>query len=162
MTGPSPTSPPSPTAAAPAPAAPSAWRRVRQWAGTPDTQLVALALLAAVLAGLLGGVLSARLLRHPEPPLRVGVINLTRLTQAVATHGLSDPAAGATFGARFDAAVKQLLAADPDRLLLVKEAVVGGGRIEDLTDAILPLFEPLSPRKGRPAPQLDSQAAPEN
>lgn len=121
--------------------------RLQPWGAVrldPWTQLVVLMFLVALLAGGLGGLLATRWLRHGEAPLRVGVINFTRLTQAVAAAGLNDPRAGVAFGPRFEAAIQQLVEADPDRLLLVREAVVAGGHIEDLTDALLPLFAPAA------------------
>ncbi len=112
-------------------------------AGGDRRQFLWLAVIAAsagVIGGLLGGVLSTRVSTPAQPGPRLGVVNLTRLTQASAATALKDPAAAATFPRRFEQALAQLSDANPGLVLLVKEAVVAGGQVEDFTDAILPIF----------------------
>lgn len=119
------------------------------------TQVIALIVGLGLASGALGALLSTRLLR-PAPPVRVGVVSLTRISRAIASTG-TDPGTAAGFGATFDAAVRRLVQAEPGLVLFVKEAVIDTGGIEDYTDALLPLFSerlpPPSPRPGEPARQ---------
>lgn len=104
-------------------------------------------------SGALGALLSARLLR-PTPPIKIGVINLTRVTRAIADAG---PTSGASFAPRFDAAVKRLVEAEPGLVLFVKEAVIDTGQ-EDYTNALMPLFghrtAPPAPHTSSPSPTV--------
>ncbi|MCI0457055.1 MAG: hypothetical protein L0Z62_08755, partial [Gemmataceae bacterium] len=110
------------------------------------TQVIASIVGLGLACGALGALLSARLLR-PAPQMRIGVISLTRLSRAIAST-TADPGTAAGLGPAFDAAVRRLAQAEPGLVLLVKEAVIDTGGIEDYTDAIIPLFKEQGPRPG--------------
>lgn len=122
------------------------------------TQVIALLVGLGLACGALGALLSARLLR-PAPPMRIGVISLTRLSRAIAST-TADPGTAAGLGPAFDAAVRRLAQAEPGLVLLVKEAVIDTGGIEDYTDAIIPLFTDQGPRPELPPRGVPSGPGP--
>lgn len=99
------------------------------------TELVWLLLLVIAIStttSVIGVLLSARA-SHPAPPVKVGVVDVRRLTRALAASQPEGPASLT----QFDEATKRLLDAEPGLILLVKEAVVGADRIDDYTDALI-------------------------
>jgi hypothetical protein len=119
-------------------------------------QLAGLALLLAVGSGAIGAALVLGLRPDPPAPLRVAVIDIGRVGRAFTESAGREPRGAAAFPERFDHAVRQLQIAEPIRLLLVKEAVVGTD-YEDLTEALLTLLRtnraaPAPARPGAPHP----------
>jgi hypothetical protein len=136
---------------------PSSPVRSRTWWPMPAwAQIAGLALVLAVGSGAIGAALVLWL--HPDPPapLRVAVIDIGRVSRAFTESAGREPRGAAAFPEHFDRAVRQLQTAEPTRLLLLKEAVVGTDS-EDLTDALLTLLRtnsaaraPARPGASRP------------
>jgi hypothetical protein len=82
---------------------------------------------------------------------------MARIAEAAAEAAARDPRGASTFPDRFDRIVRHLQAAEPHRVLLVREAVLGN-EVEDLTPIFLQLFRedappsPLAPRVPTDAP----------
>jgi hypothetical protein len=91
-------------------------------------------LLLALASGAVGALLVLTL-RPATPPVRIAVLDTTRIAEALAQHSGREDGVVHRFPERFDRLVRELQEADPMRLILVREAVVGSGP-EDLT----PLF----------------------
>jgi len=104
--------------------------------------MVLLVVSLSLASGAVGALLFSQLLR-PAPPVKIGMISLTRLTRAIVD---TEPATSASFATRFDSAAKQLVDAEPGLVLFVKEAVIDTGQIADYTNAMLPLFTSKSPK----------------
>ena len=126
------------------------------WPMPAWAQLAGLALLLAVGSGAIGAALVLALRPDPPAPLRVAVIDIGRVGRAFTESAGREPRGAAAFPERFDRAVRQLQTAEPARLLLLKEAVVGTDS-EDLTEALLTLLRtnraaPASARPGAPRP----------
>lgn len=98
-------------------------------------ELVWILLLVTVISittSIIGPILYMRIV-HPAPPIKVGVIDIQRLTRTLAA-GQPEGAASLT---RFAEATRSLIDAEPGLILLVKEAIVGTGRTDDYTDALI-------------------------
>jgi hypothetical protein len=109
----------------------------------PTYELAWLLLLVAaisIIASVLAATLYARMM-HPAPPIKVGVVDIQRLTHALVA-GQPEGAASLT---RFTEATRSLIEAEPGLILLVKEAVVGTGRTDDYTDALISTLRSLPP-----------------
>lgn len=104
--------------------------------------MVLLVVSLSLASGAVGALLSSQLHR-PAPPVKIGMISLTRLTRAIVD---AEPTTSASFATRFDSAAKQLVEAEPGLVLFVKEAVIDTGQIVDYTNAMLPLFTSKSPK----------------
>ncbi len=108
-----------------------------------------------ILLSLASGATGALLVlwfQPPPPPLRIAVIDMTRVTQAAAT-GAQDATTAAGFPGQFDRALQRLQEEDPGRLLLVREAVLSG-QVEDVTPLLLTLLPRASGAPpARPAPR---------
>jgi len=109
-------------------------------------------------SGAVGALFNSQLF-PPPPPVKIGMISLTRLTRAIVD---TEPATSASFATRFDAAAKQLVDAEPGLVLLVREAVIDTGQIADYTNAMLPLFTSKNPKPAvsPPATEPPSTAQP--
>lgn len=122
---------------APAPHPPS--QRRRQIFQADTLQLLALLALLCLGSGAIGAMLIVRLF-PPPPPLRISVVDVTRLSKVfLDSASAKDPAWTASLPIRLEYALAALQQANPDRIFLIKEAVVSG-QTDDLTDAILPLL----------------------
>ncbi len=122
--------------AAPAPPAAPAERPLGLW-----LHVGTLLILLSLVSGATGAVL-VLWFHPPEPPLRIAVIDMARVTQAAA-GGAQDAATAAAFPAQFDQALQRLQQEDPGRLLLVREAVLSG-QVEDATPILLTLLPRVS------------------
>jgi hypothetical protein len=130
--------PPTPEAAGRAPRVPNG----------PGTLTIALLVLLLALASGAVGALLVLTLRPAIPPVRVAVLDTTRIAEALAQHSGREDGVVRRFPERFDRLVRELQETDPMRLILVREAVVGSGS-EDLT----PLFlHELAPDARTPGP----------
>ncbi len=114
----------------------------------PGMLMIALLVLLLALASGAVGALLVLTLRPATPPVRIAVLDTTRIAEALAQHsGREDGVVH--FPERFDRLVRELQEADPMRLILVREAVVGSGW-EDLTPLFLQELAPDA-RTLRPA-----------
>lgn len=100
-----------------------------------DSGILILAAVLAIVSGAAGALLTLYV-RPQTPPPRFAVIDVTRLAQAAKSTGGDSWATN--FPARLEYAIGQLQQSDPNRVLLVKEAVIGNSA-EDLTDMLLPI-----------------------
>src|SRR5574337_568461 len=139
---PAPTATPPPNAA---PATRSTWELV--W--------MVLLVMSLSLASAAAGVLLSAQLFPPPPPVKIGMISLTRLTRAITD---AEPSTSASFATRFDSAAKQLVESEPGLVLFVKEAVIDTGQIADYTNVMLPLFTSKSPTPTVPPPATEPPA----
>ncbi len=98
--------------------------------------LAALAVLLSLTSGLVGALLALQLRPSPPPPLRIAIVDTTRIAEAVGEASQRDAGLVQRFPARFDELIRQLQEAEPNRLFLVREAVVGSAA-EDITPLIL-------------------------
>lgn len=110
--------------------------------GWETTWMVLLVVSLSLASGAIGALFSSQLF-PPPPPVKIGMISLTRLTRAIVD---TEPATSASFATRFDSATKQLVDAEPGLVLFVKEAVIDTGQIVDYTNALLPLFTSKNPK----------------
>lgn len=141
---------PDPTQATSPPAPEDPTRRLPASDVPRVLSLALLLVLLACVSGAVGALLTLHF--HPAPPpLRVAVIDTTKLAEAVAQAAARDPGIAASFPHRFDQAVHQLQEADPHRLLLVREAVLGP-QMDDLTPEFLQLL-PSEPAVSSPPPR---------
>ncbi len=115
--------------------APEAAGRAPRVPNGPGTLTIALLVLLLALASGAVGALLVLTLRPVTAPVRVAVLDTTRIAEALAQHSGREDGAVHRFPERFDRLVRELQDADPMRLILVREAVVGS-EAEDLT----PLF----------------------
>ena len=119
------------------------------WALPGGFQIAFLVVLLALASGGVGALVTLSS-RAPVSPFRVAVIDMARISAAVAEAAARDPRVASTFSDRFDQIVRQLHEAEPHRILLVREAVLGND-IEDLTPIVLhllredPSTKPLAP-----------------
>jgi hypothetical protein len=122
---------------APTPHPPS--QRRRQIVQADTLQLLTLLTLLCLGSGAIGAMLIVRLF-PPPPPLRISVVDVTRLSKVfLNSASAKDPGWTASLPIRLEYALAALQQANPDRIFLIKEAVVSG-QTDDLTDAILPLL----------------------
>ena len=118
-----------------------------QW---PRRTVLLLAILVILLA-LVSGVAGALTMLHFRPALPMphfAVIDTTKIAEAVADAAKRDEGIIHRFPQRFDQMIQQLQDADPDRVILVREAVVGND-LDDLTPVFLQEIRgerPLLPR----------------
>lgn len=107
------------------------------------TELLWTLLLVAGISAAIGAasvMLSAHMF-HPTPPVKLGVVDIQRLTRTL-TAGQPNGAASLT---RFDETARALVDAEPGLILLVKEAVVGANHPDDYTDAFISLLQIPTP-----------------
>ncbi len=116
--------------------------------------LAAVTLLLLLSSGLVGALLALRL-QPSTPPLRIAIVDTTKIAEAVAEASQHDAGLVGRFPQRFDALIRQLQEAEPQRLFLVREAVIGTGW-EDITPLILQDLREQAPL----TPSLPSAAPP--
>ncbi len=111
--------------------------------GTFDAGILLLAVVLSILSGAAGALLTLYL-RPQALPLRISVIDVTKLAQAAKSSGADPVATG--FTSRIQYAIGQLQQSDPTRVILIKEAVISNNA-EDLTDTLLPIAFAQDPRQ---------------
>ncbi len=97
--------------------------------------LTAVAVLLLLSSALVGALLALRL--QPSPAsLRIAVVDTPKIAEAVADASQHDAGLVQRWPAHFDEFIRQMQDAEPNRLLLVREAVIGTGW-EDVTPLLL-------------------------
>ena len=142
--------------AAPSEPAPSATsdaagslRPHRPVSGGPGPLILAvMALLLSGVSGVLGACTVLYLRPLPAIP-RLAVLDTTKIAEAVAEAATRDDGIVQRFPRRFEVLIRQLQAADPDRVILVREAVVGSD-LDDLTPLVLQEVRGEVPTPRRP------------
>jgi hypothetical protein len=123
-------------------------RRGASGSGPSPLTLALVALLLALVSGAVGAL--AVLHFHPTPAVpHFAVIDTTKIAEAVAEAAKRDEGIIHRFPQRFDQMIHQLQEADPDRVILVREAVVGND-LDDLT----PVFLQEIRGEGPPLPRI--------
>jgi hypothetical protein len=107
------------------------------------------------IAGGIAGALLVAYLRPQPAPTRIAVVDITRLTHAAKSSGQDPWTTG--FTDRLNQAIATLQQGDPDRVLLIKEAVVGNSA-EDLTDTLLPIAFASSQPTSRVTPPVGASS----
>jgi hypothetical protein len=120
------------------PASPSPTREATGRARPGRTWLLVplLAILLCLASGAVGGLLILALQARPAPGPRFAVIDTSKILEAVAEASKRDDGLTRRWPERFDLLVEKLQAEDPDRLILVREAVVSK-ELEDVTPVFL-------------------------
>ena len=100
--------------------------------------MLALALMMLLLAAISGGVggLAVLHFRPAQTGPHIAVLDTTKITEAIADATKRDEGIVQRFPQRFDQIIRQLQEADPDRVILLREAVVGSD-VDDLTPMVL-------------------------
>ena len=112
--------------------------------------LAAAGVLLALCSGLMGGLLALRL-QPTTPPLRIAVVDTTKIAEALAEAAQHDTGVLQRFPRHFDEVIRQLQDTDPYRVFLVREAVIGTAG-EDVTPLILQdLHEQATPAPAAPS-----------
>jgi len=121
--------------------------------------LIAVGVLLALSSGLVGGLLALRL-QPTTPPLRIAVVDTTKIAEAVAEAAQHDAGVLQRFPRHFDEVIRQMQEAEPHRVFLVREAVIGTAGedvtplvLQDLRDQATPA--PPVPSPGPATPQGD-------
>ena len=107
--------------------------------------------LMLVLLSAFSGIVGAFTVLHfrPVPAVpHIAVLDTTKIAEAVAEAAKRDEGIVQRFPQRFDQIILQLQDADPDRVILVREAVVGS-EVDDLTPAVLHEIRGESPAASR-------------
>lgn len=144
-----------PAAAPPAPAtstvrdAATAFRSHHAASGGPG--LLALAVMCLLLSGVSGllGAFTVLYVRPLPAAPRLAVLDTTKIAEAVAEAAMRDEGIVQRFPRRFEDIIQKLQAADPDRVILVREAVVGSD-LDDLTPLVLQEVRGEAPSSRRP------------
>ena len=124
-------------------------RPQRPVSGGPGTLVLAMmALLLAGASGALGAFTMLYFRPLPAVP-RLAVLDTTKIAEAVAEAAMRDEGIVQRFPRRFEEIIRQLQAADPDRVILVREAVVGSD-LDDLTPLVLQEVRGEAPTPRRP------------
>ena len=98
--------------------------------------LLAMLIILLVLVSGVAGALTVLRFRPALPMPHFAVIDTTKIAEAVAEAAKRDEGIVQRFPRRFDQMIRQFQEADPDRVILVREAVVGND-LDDLTPVVL-------------------------
>ena len=123
-------------------------RRGASGSGPSPLTLALVTLLLALVSGAVGALAVLHFHATPAVP-HFAVIDMTKIAEAVADAAKRDEGIVQRFPQRFDQMIRQFQEADPDRVILVREAIVGND-LDDLTPVFLQEIRgegPLLPRR---------------
>ena len=115
--------------------------------GSGPLVLVLMLVLLSAFSGIVGAFTVLHFRPVPAVP-HIAVLDTTKITEAVAEAAKRDESIVQRFPQRFDQIIRQLQDADPDRVILVREAVVGS-EVDDLTPAVLQEIRGETPAASR-------------